>query len=159
MTNSPTIITLHSASPSSAVSTSPASSPPVPTAAAKPPSPAEAPATAAAASGPERSGGETDHVDGLAPAILAGINGELDPLALPEGPEPVGPDLRLVDEEILAAVVRRHEPEPLLAAEPLHRPRYPLRTRHSYSRRKKQPNNRALIGSEEAESPREEAVE
>ena len=141
MTGPPTIITLPSSTTVASAASSPAA-PPIPTAIitstitatvttspAKTTSPAVTTHGAASSAKTVRSG-DTHDVDGLAPSVLAGIHRELNPLALPEGPEAVGLDLRLVDEEIVAASVWSYESEPLLAAEPLHRPRGSLGLRH-----------------------------
>src|SRR5437870_4200771 len=58
-------------------------------------------------------------VDGLR-ALVAVLGVVGDPRALGEGAEAVGVDARVVDEEVLAALVRRDEAEALLVAEPLH---------------------------------------
>ncbi|KAG6495112.1 hypothetical protein ZIOFF_042903 [Zingiber officinale] len=60
-------------------------------------------------------------IDGLGAPVVALGDRELDALSLGEGPEPVGLDGRLVDEEILSAVVGRDEAESLGVVEPLHR--------------------------------------
>src|SRR3954454_17400788 len=58
-------------------------------------------------------------VDGLR-ALVAVLGVVGDPRTLSEGPEAVRVDARVVDEEVLAALVRRDEAEALLVAEPLH---------------------------------------
>src|SRR5436190_2926845 len=58
-------------------------------------------------------------VDGLR-ALVAVLGVVGDPRALGEGAEAVGVDARVVDEEVLAALVRCDEAEALLVAEPLH---------------------------------------
>src|SRR3954463_12994427 len=58
-------------------------------------------------------------VDGLR-ALVAVLGVVGDPRALCEGAEPVRVDARVVDEEVLAALVRSDEAEALLVAEPLH---------------------------------------
>src|SRR3954447_26091819 len=58
-------------------------------------------------------------VDGLR-ALVAVLGVVGDPRALGEGAEAVAIDPRVVDEEVLAALVRSDEAESLLVAEPLH---------------------------------------
>src|SRR4051794_12114656 len=58
-------------------------------------------------------------VDGLR-ALVAVLGVVRDPGTLCEGAEPVRVDARVVDEEVLAALVRSDEAEALLVAEPLH---------------------------------------
>ncbi|CAL9154387.1 unnamed protein product, partial [Musa hybrid cultivar] len=65
-------------------------------------------------------------IDSLGAAVVALGNGELDVLAVGEGAEAVGLDGGLVDEEVLAAAVRRDEAEPLRPVEPLDLPLHPL---------------------------------
>lgn len=65
----------------------------------------------------------SNDVDGFGASVLTEIYEELDGLALREGPEAVGLDRGLVDEEILTAVVGSYEAEPLMRAEPLDRAR------------------------------------
>src|SRR4051794_1046029 len=57
--------------------------------------------------------------DGLG-ALGPGLGAVLDPRALGERAEAVGLDVGVVDEEVLARLVRRDEAEALLIAEPLH---------------------------------------
>lgn len=86
-------------------------------------------ASGAAASAPRRRSRSGD-VDGFGTAVVGVVDGELDVVALGERSESVGADTSLVDEEILAAFLRRYEPEPFLRAEPLRRPFVPLHLRH-----------------------------
>lgn len=53
-------------------------------------------------------------------ALLALLNLELHPLSFVQGAVSRHLDLRLVDEEVLGAVIGDDEPEPLIAVEPLH---------------------------------------
>src|SRR5262249_48942076 len=57
-------------------------------------------------------------VDGLG-ALVAGLGVEAHAGALGEGAEPLRVDARVVDEEVLAGVVRRDEAEALVVVEPL----------------------------------------
>ncbi|RWW80773.1 hypothetical protein BHE74_00010869 [Ensete ventricosum] len=61
-------------------------------------------------------------IDCLGAAVVALGHHEFDDLALGERAVALGLDGRLVDEEILPAVVRRDKAEPLGVVEPLHRP-------------------------------------
>lgn len=92
--------------------------PPITTAAAAPPA---STATSSSVVSGAAGSGEVDDVDGFGAAVLAELDDELDGLALGEGTEAVGLDRGLVDEEILAAVLRGYETEALLGAEPLDR--------------------------------------
>src|SRR3954449_2155608 len=60
------------------------------------------------------------HVRGVGP-LGPGLGVEADLRALGERLKAAARDARVVHEEILAAIVGRDEPEPLLVAEPLHR--------------------------------------
>ena len=57
---------------------------------------------------------------GRARALLALSHLELDLLAFIERRVPLRPNLGMMDEQIVAAVLRRDEPEPLVCVEPLH---------------------------------------
>jgi len=69
-------------------------------------------------------------------------DGELDLLALGEGAEALRLDGRLVDEEVLAAVLGGDEAEALGVIEPLHGAALPRLRRHLA----RNPNRRRLLG-------------
>ncbi|RRT33577.1 hypothetical protein B296_00058472 [Ensete ventricosum] len=99
-------------------------------------------AAAAAASALDVGSVGPGDVDCLGAAVIALGDQELDDLSLGEGTITLCLDGRLVDEEILTAVVRRDEAEPLGAVEPLHRaPRSPVRLRH---RNRRNPNPKTV---------------
>ncbi|RWW46756.1 hypothetical protein BHE74_00047294 [Ensete ventricosum] len=105
------------------------------------PVPSAAAAAAAASALDVGSVGPGD-VDCLGAAVIALGDQELDDLSLGEGTITLCLDGRLVDEDILTAVVRRDEAEPLGAVEPLHRaPRSPVRLRH---RNRRNPNPKTV---------------
>jgi len=90
---------------------------------------AEAVARAAIASGGtrlERSAVDAGDVNGLCFVVIAGGDSELYAIAFEESAIAVGSDGRLVDEEILAAVVGLDEAEALAIVEPLHNARESL---------------------------------
>lgn len=123
----PAVVALDSSVASAAATAAVPAPTPVVTAAA---------AATAAAAGGIVAPGEDGYVDGLAPAVVAAVDGELHPLALPQRAEALGADLRLVNEEIVAvaAAVRRDEAEAFLAAEPLHRPHRSRRLLRHYQK-------------------------
>ncbi|KAI8554098.1 hypothetical protein RHMOL_Rhmol05G0071500 [Rhododendron molle] len=99
----------------------------IPTTSTIPPAAAAASAPSSSAAGAALDGalvGAGD-VGGLGAAVAAGFDDELDGLAVAQAAEAVGADRGLVDEEVIAAVVRGDEAEPLLVVEPLHDPRHP----------------------------------
>lgn len=73
--------------------------------------------------GLERGAVDSGDVNGLGLVIVAGGDSELDVIALEESAVTVGSDGGLMDEEILAAVVRLDEPEAFSIVEPLHNAR------------------------------------
>ncbi|KAL1309929.1 hypothetical protein AAHE18_17G213900 [Arachis hypogaea] len=76
-------------------------------------------------------------IDGLSSAGVAVINGKLNRLALGECTVTVGSNGRVVDEEILAAIVGSYESETLLCVEPFHCARGSLSLRcHGFSKPK-----------------------
>ncbi|CAL9076120.1 unnamed protein product, partial [Musa acuminata var. zebrina] len=107
------------------VTRAPASASALPASIVKPIPAAAAPPAAAAVSLDGSAVGCRD-IDGLGAAVVALGNRELDVLPVGEGAETVGLDGGLVDEEVLAAAVRRDEAEPLRPVEPLDLPLHPL---------------------------------
>ncbi|CAL9757336.1 unnamed protein product, partial [Musa acuminata subsp. burmannicoides] len=126
ITSSATAIASAAPSPPTTVPPSPGSAA---TATSKPFSPTVA---AAAAAAPLHVGSVgTGDVDGLDAAVVALGDHELDDLALSQGTVSFSLDGGLVDEEVLPAVVRRDETEPLGVVEPLHgSPRSVVRLLH-----------------------------
>lgn len=88
---------------------------------------ATASAFAGAGAAGQRASSRSSDVGGLGAAVVAGLDGELDGVALVQAAVAVGLDGGLVHEEVLAAILRGDEAEPLADVEPLHRPLHPLR--------------------------------
>ncbi|CAL9164349.1 unnamed protein product [Musa hybrid cultivar] len=126
------IITSSATTIASAAPSPPTTVPPSPGSAATATSKPFSPTVAAAAAAPLDVGSVgTGDVDGLDAAVVALGDHELDDLPLSQGTVSFSLDGGLVDEEVLPAVVRRDETEPLGVVEPLHRsPRSVVRLLH-----------------------------